>query len=75
MLSFTARPDNISINLTCMAEGHPTLTYEWYKDGELLLGETQSILHISEPSPIVIGESIPVKPSVTRNQTNLNQLD
>ena len=40
-----------SISLNCTAEGYPAPSYEWYKDGELLHGEIQSILHIPEPSP------------------------
>ena len=39
------------INLTCTAEGHPAPTYEWYKDGVLILGEIQSFLYIPEPLP------------------------
>ena len=39
------------INLTCTAEGHPTPTYEWYKDGVLIPEETRSFLFIPEPLP------------------------
>ena len=40
-----------AVNLTCTAEGHPAPTYEWYKDGALIPGETRSVLYIAEPSP------------------------
>ena len=39
------------INLTCTAEGHPAPTYEWYKDGELVPGESRSFLYIRELLP------------------------
>ena len=39
------------INLTCTAEGHPAPTYEWYKDGVLILREVQPFLYIPEPLP------------------------
>ena len=40
-----------SVKLTCMAEGHPAPTYEWYKDGVLIPGETISFLYIGETAP------------------------
>ena len=40
-----------SINLICTAVGHPPPTYQWYKDGDLLPGETRSYLYITDPSP------------------------
>lgn len=40
-----------SVKLTCIAEGHPTPSLEWYKDGELIPGETQPFLFISEVLP------------------------
>lgn len=40
-----------SVNLICIAEGHPAPTYEWYKDGVLISGETRSVLFIADPSP------------------------
>lgn len=40
-----------SINLTCSAEGYPPPTYQWYKDGVLIPGETQSFLYIPETLP------------------------
>lgn len=39
------------IHLNCTAEGHPTPTYQWYKDGVILPGEIESVLYIPEPSP------------------------
>ena len=39
------------INLTCTAEGHPTPTYEWYKDGKLIPDEIFPFLYIPEPLP------------------------
>lgn len=40
-----------AVNLTCMAEGHPAPTYEWYKDGILIPGEQLPFLYIPEVSP------------------------
>ncbi len=40
-----------SLNLTCSASGSPSPGYSWYKDGELVLGETMSFLYISEAHP------------------------
>ena len=40
-----------SINLTCSAEGYPPPTYQWYKDGFALPGETRSFLYIPELLP------------------------
>ncbi len=40
-----------SLNLTCSASGSPSPSYSWYKDGELVLGETTSFLYISEAHP------------------------
>lgn len=39
------------INLTCTAEGHPTPTYQWHKDGYEIPGEIRSFLYISDPQP------------------------
>ena len=40
-----------SVNLTCSAEGYPPPTYQWFKDGELLPGETKRFLYIREVLP------------------------
>ena len=40
-----------SINLTCSAEGYPPPTYQWYKDGLALPGETRPFLYIPELLP------------------------
>ena len=40
-----------SITLTCSANGLPTPINEWYKDGELITGATQSFLYFSELLP------------------------
>lgn len=40
-----------AINLTCTAEGYPAPRYEWYRDDELLPGETLSYLYIPEALP------------------------
>lgn len=39
------------VNLTCMAEGSPAPSYQWYKDGELVPGETKEYLYIEETQP------------------------
>ena len=39
------------INLTCIAEGHPTPTYKWYKDGVLVPDKIRSVLEIHEALP------------------------
>jgi hypothetical protein len=40
-----------STNLTCEAAGYPTPTFQWYKDGILILGENEPSLFISEVLP------------------------
>ena len=55
--SITRPPQNItaqlvqSINLTCEAESYPAPTYKWYKDDQLIPGETLPYLYIPEASP------------------------
>ena len=55
--TITVHPSNAtvsiasSINLNCMATGVPTPSYSWYKDGELIEGETESSLNIPEAQP------------------------
>ena len=39
---------NLFINLTCIAEGRPAPSYEWYRDGVLIPGEIRSFLYILE---------------------------
>ena len=39
------------INLTCIAEGRPAPSYEWYRDGVVIPGEIRSFLYIPETSP------------------------
>ena len=39
------------VNLTCTATGNPPPTYQWYKDGEAIKGETRSYLYIAELLP------------------------
>ena len=39
------------VNLTCTATGNPPPTYQWYKDGEPIIGETRSYLYITELLP------------------------
>ena len=40
-----------AVNLTCTAEGHPAPRYEWYRDDELLPGESRFYLYIPEALP------------------------
>ena len=40
-----------TVNLSCLAEGYPPPTYQWYKDREVIRGETKSFLYISETLP------------------------
>ena len=40
-----------SVNLTYVIEGHPPPSFEWYRDGVLIPGETQSFLYIPEVLP------------------------
>lgn len=55
--NITSPPENITaqlvqpINLTCEADGYPAPTYKWYKDGQLIPGETLPYLYIPEASP------------------------
>ena len=55
--SISRPPQNItaqlvqSINLTCEAESYPSPIYKWYKDGQLIPGETLPYLFIPEVSP------------------------
>ena len=39
------------VNLTCLAEGHPPPSYQWFKDGVHINGETRSYLYISDAVP------------------------
>ena len=39
------------VHLSCIAEGHPAPTYQWYKDGVLIPDEIESVLYIPDPSP------------------------
>ena len=39
------------VNLTCTATGNPPPNYQWYKDGEPIIGETRSYLYITELLP------------------------
>ncbi len=39
------------LNLTCIASGIPTPVYSWYKDGELVSGESRPYLYVSEVDP------------------------
>ena len=40
-----------TVNLTCTAEGFPTPTYQWYKDGVAIPGEERTYLYIEEVAP------------------------
>lgn len=39
------------INLTCTADGTPAPTYQWFKDGAQIPGETKEFLYIEEAAP------------------------
>lgn len=41
----------IPVKLTCTAEGYPTPTYKWYKDGDVLPDKIRSFLYIDDPLP------------------------
>lgn len=40
-----------AVNLSCLAEGYPPPTYQWYKDRAVIHGETKSFLYITETLP------------------------
>ena len=55
--SLIEMPTNMSaniaapVNLSCSAEGYPPPTYQWFKDGVAIPGETRSFLYIPELLP------------------------
>lgn len=60
-----------SVNITCATGSSPTPSYQWFKDGEPLSGETQPFLYIHETTPedrgnytcLAINEELVVKPA------------
>lgn len=40
-----------AVNLSCIAQGYPPPTYQWYKDGEVVAREVKSFLYIAETLP------------------------
>jgi len=46
---------NQNAKFAVAASGSATVTYQWYFDGEALLGETQSVLVVPAADPIVAG--------------------
>ena len=40
-----------AVNLSCVAQGYPPPTYQWYKDGVVIPGEAKSFLYIMETMP------------------------
>ena len=47
---------NQNAKFAVAASGSATVTYQWYFDGEALLGETQSVLVVPAADPIVAGD-------------------
>ena len=46
------------VNLSCSAVGYPPPSYQWYKDGVPIPGETQAVLYIPELLPSDRGDYV-----------------